>query len=84
MTWARRIRRRSAGSCSLASSRCQCRSIPVWLSVNEVKTPTVYSAISRVTSAWKPITSMIANAARKTMPLENASRSPRVCSCRGR
>ena len=41
MACERRIRRRAAGSVSVASSRFQCRSMPVWLSVNEVKTPTV-------------------------------------------
>jgi len=37
----RRIRRRAAGSVSVDSSRCQCRSMPVWDSVKDTKTPTV-------------------------------------------
>ena len=41
IAWERRIRLRSAGSVSVASSRFQCRSMPIWLSVNEVNTPTV-------------------------------------------
>ena len=82
--WARRIRRRAVGSVSVRSSRFQCRTMPVCDSVNDTNTPTVYSGISRVTSAWKPTTSTTANAARMRMPLENASRSPRVCSWRGR
>ncbi len=41
MACERRIRRRSAGSVSVASSRFQCRSMPIWLSVKEVNTPTV-------------------------------------------
>ena len=35
------IRRRSAGSSSPPSSRVQCRTIPIWLSVNEMNTPTM-------------------------------------------
>ena len=41
MAWARRMRRRAAGSVSVARWRRQCRTIPVWLSVNETNTPTV-------------------------------------------
>jgi hypothetical protein len=37
----RRIRARSAGSVSVARRRFQCRSMPTWLRVNEVNTPTV-------------------------------------------
>ena len=40
--------------------------------------------ISRVSLAWNPTISTVAKTARNRMPLENASRSPRVCSCRGR
>lgn len=80
----RRIRRRLAGSVSLASNRFQCRIMPAWLTVNDTNTPTMYSWISRVTSASNAMISTSANAARNRMPLENASRSPRVCSCRGR
>ena len=35
------IRRRSSGSSSVRSNRVQCRTIPIWLSVNETKTPTM-------------------------------------------
>ena len=38
---ARRIRRRSLGSVSVARCRRQWRTMPVWLSVNETNTPTV-------------------------------------------
>ena len=41
IAWARRIRRRSAGSVSVARWRRQCRTMPVWLSVKETNTPTV-------------------------------------------
>ena len=35
------IRRRSPGSVSVRSSRFQCRTMPVWLVVNDTKTPTM-------------------------------------------
>ncbi len=82
--WRRRSCARAAGSVSRPSSRFQCRIIPACEQVNDTKTPTMYSWISEVTSAWKTMIRMIATTARKTMPLENASRSPRVCNCRGR
>ena len=41
MTRERIILARSAGSVSVRSSRVQCRTIPVWLRVNETKTPTM-------------------------------------------
>ena len=41
MTRLRYIRRRAAGSCSVRSSRVQCRTMPVWLRVNETNTPTM-------------------------------------------
>ena len=58
--------------------------MPPWDVVNETNTPTTYSWIRAVTLAWKPMIRMIATTARKTIPLENASRSPRVCNWRGR
>ena len=58
--------------------------MPSWLRVNDTKTPTMYSWISRVTCASNATMSTIAEPARMTMPFENASRSPRVCSWRGR
>ena len=41
MTRLRFIRRRSPGPVSVRSSRVQCRTMPVWLSVNETNTPTM-------------------------------------------
>ena len=41
MTRLRCIRDRVAGSVSVRSSRVQCRTMPVWLSVNDTKTPTM-------------------------------------------
>ena len=35
------IVRRTAGSVSLRSSRVQCRTMPIWLNVNEMNTPTM-------------------------------------------
>ncbi|CKQ00545.1 Uncharacterised protein [Mycobacterium tuberculosis] len=52
--------------------------------VNEMNTPTMYSWISAVNSARNATTAPIAAAARNRIPLENASRSPRVCNWRGR
>lgn len=43
--------RRLAWSFSVRRWRFQCRTMPVWLSVNETNTPTMYSWISRVESA---------------------------------
>ena len=84
MTRERFIRVRAAGSGSVRRCRVQCRTMPSWLTVNDTKTPTMYSWIRRVTSASNAQMSAIATSARVTMPLENASRSPRVCSWRGR
>ena len=58
--------------------------MPNWLVVNDTKTPTMYSWISRVTWASKAMIRMLAIRASVMMPLLNASRSPRVCSWRGR
>ena len=41
ITRERTIRRRMAGSVSIRRCRFQCRTMPVWLSVNETKTPTM-------------------------------------------
>ena len=41
MTLLRFILARFAGSCSLRSRRVQCRTMPVWLRVNETNTPTM-------------------------------------------
>ena len=35
------IRRRSAGSVSVRRYRVQCRTMPIWLSVNDTNTPTM-------------------------------------------
>src|SRR6202012_2919032 len=45
------ILRRARGSVSVRSKRVQCRTMPIWLSVNDMNTPTMYSWISAVTSA---------------------------------
>ena len=82
ITRERIIRRRSAGLVSVRRCRVQCRTMPIWLSVNEMNTPTMYSWISAVTSARKATTNAMAASARNRMPLEKASRSPRVCNCR--
>ena len=52
-----------AGSVSVRSSRVQCRIMPVWLSVNDTKTPTMYSWISRVTCGVEREISRIAKPA---------------------
>ena len=41
MTRDRCILRRSAASVSTRSSRVQCRTMPIWLSVNDTNTPTM-------------------------------------------
>ena len=41
MIRARIILRRSAGSSSVRSSRVQCRTMPIWLRVNDTNTPTM-------------------------------------------
>ena len=33
--------RRTAGSVSVRSNRVQCRTMPIWLSVNDTNTPTM-------------------------------------------
>ena len=51
MTRLRCILLRAFGSRSSRRWRFQCRIIPVWLSVKDTKTPTMYSWMSFVTSA---------------------------------
>ncbi len=63
--------------------RSHLRTIPVWLRVNDVKTPTTYSWMSRLTSASKRAMSSAAPRARVTTPLEKTSRSPRLRYWRG-
>ncbi len=41
MTRERCMCRRTRWSVSVRSSRVQCRTMPVWLAVNEMKTPTM-------------------------------------------
>jgi hypothetical protein len=84
MTRDRFIRVRRVGSGSVRRCRVQCRTMPSWLTVKDTNTPTMYSWIRRVTCASNAQMSAIATSARVTMPLENASRSPRVWSWRGR
>ena len=57
--------------------------MPAWLRVNPVNTPNAYSGISAVTLPSKAMISTPA-AARKMMPLENTSLSPRLAICPGR
>ena len=59
------------------------RTIPVWLRVNDRKTPTTYNWISRLTSASKRAISSPAPRARVTTPLEKTRRSPRLRYWRG-
>ena len=58
--------------------------MPAWLSVNPVNTPNAYSGISAVTLPSKATISTPAAAARKMIPLENTSLSPRFAIWRGR
>ena len=52
--------------------------MPVWPSVNETKTPMMYSWMSTVRFAWKTIRMTDAASARITTPFEKIRRSPRV------
>ena len=78
------IDRRRRGCLSPANSRVQCRTIPTWLSVKLVNTPMMYSWISLSMFASNPTIKATATPASSRIPLENTSRSPRLCSCRGR
>ena len=69
---------------AVASSRDQCRTMPAWLSVKERNTPRMYSWISRVTLASKATIRSPATRARRTIPFEKTSRSPRFASWWGR
>ena len=84
MSCERRTLRRVLVSSVVASSRRQCLTIPTWDRVNEVKTPMMYSWISFSMLALKPMMSAAEIPARSRMPLLKASRSPLLCSCRGR
>src|SRR6267378_1577487 len=53
ITRERIIPRRTAESVSVRNSRVQCRTMPIWLSVNDTNTPTMYSWISAVTSGMQ-------------------------------
>ncbi|GIU98970.1 MAG: hypothetical protein KatS3mg014_0586 [Actinomycetota bacterium] len=55
-----------------------CLAIPAWESVNEVKTPTAYSGMSRWTSARKATSRAVAARANPMMPFECTSRCPRL------
>ena len=63
--------------------RSQWRTMPVWLRVKEVNTPTTYNWMRRLT--WAPKATMSRAASRETtrMPLENTRRSPRLRNWRG-
>ena len=66
----RRMRRRAAGSVSAPRWRFQWMIIEIWLSVNEMNTPTTYIWMSIVTEALKTRTSTTAPTASVMMPLE--------------
>ena len=57
--------------------RHQWRTIPPCERVNDMKTPTAYRLMRLVVSPWKMTSSRLDSAARQTMPIENARRSPR-------
>ncbi len=80
----RAMRPRADGSVSVLSSRVQWRTMPACPRLNATNTPTMYSWMSRVTSASKTHTKTTAIPARNRMPLLKASRSPRVWNWRGR
>ena len=58
--------------------------MPSWDRVNEVNTPTMYRWISLSMLASKPMIRTAEIPASSRIPLLKASRSPRLCSCRGR
>ncbi len=84
ITLVRCMCRRTFGSVVNFRCRFQCRIMPVWLHTNETNTPMMYSWIRRVGEASNTTISKIAKPDSIRMPLLNASRSPRLCSCRGR
>jgi hypothetical protein len=67
-------------------SRCRrwWRTMPDWLRVKPVNTPTAYSGMSWEMSPWKATISADAATARNNTPFENTSRVPRLKNCRGR
>ena len=56
------------------------RTMPVWLRVNDVNTPTAYSGMRALVRPSKATMSTPAVVARKTMPFEKTSRSPRLAN----
>ena len=58
--------------------------MPAWLSVKPVNTPNAYSGMRAEMLPLKTVIRMPAATARKMMPLENTSLSPRLASWRGR
>ena len=71
-------RRRAAASRSVRSALFQCRTMPLWLSVNDTNTPMMYSWINLLVEASNSQINTPARAARMTMPLLNTRRSPIV------
>ena len=61
----------------------QWRTIPAWLKVKAVNTPTTYSWMRRLTSASKIRSRAAATRARVMTPLENTRRSPLLRYWRG-
>ena len=61
-----------------------CCTIPAWDRVKPVNTPTAYRGIRALMLPLNTTISTPATAARKMMPLENTSRSPRLANWRGR
>ena len=76
---------RAAGSRSTASARFQCRTMPAWQQreggehTEDVELDQAGDGAFERHRSAAPATT-----ASRMMPLENASRSPRVCSWRGR
>ena len=58
--------------------------MPAWLSVNPVNTPNAYSGMRAEMLPLKTATRTPAATARKRIPLEKTSLSPRLASWRGR
>ena len=65
----RRILGRELLEVPLASSRCQCRTIPSWERVKDTKTPMMYSWMIELTLALKATIRAMANRASRMMPL---------------
>ncbi|CAB4764388.1 unannotated protein [freshwater metagenome] len=76
---------KNARVCQPGSFSFRCRtSIPNWLSVKPVNTPTAYSGIKALTIPPNAITNADAAKPKKITPFENTSRSPRLASWRGK